>query len=642
MIIDGERKKMIKSHSVIVDVLTSRTKTQLRRFIGKSLSSEDIGQLGGGAYGRFLSLLFAGRQLIDYELITFATKGIGCDQDVLVATLCTLTGQDIKKLCSHFEKSDKESLSQKIAGKTKKRSAFQHFMLQIARGTRNDSDSVDIDDVESHANIIYDSTLKTVDDVIDILCDASRAHCCAINAYCIDKFNSSLEDIIRSKLSGSIAKALITWTLPLTHAQVYALKENAKNTTAVALIVAGYTKRQLKRMDEISQKLYQKSLQSHLDGSVSGKLGVAMKGWMEKNTPDEGYEEELDEYVADKLREGVALVDLLNHSDGYEVVKDLLKRQRDAMKRANLIDLSIVTPRPDPPEIVVNEFPPSSPRVALSHRTRTLDTFEQENSPTKMEAVQKSFDESRSVCLRYICYLLNGFKLDELERLSATEFWEFFDMIDYADMGYTAEELDGMRSWVEWDVDGYVCVPEVQNELIDMILNGLYNLGKDVIPYISQKMPPSNKEESFTSVKKAKRLSLRSKAEAVSSEALPPDLYQYMLDTFDAYDINRSGVLDEVQFTELLMTLNLGFTEADVRDIKQHWDANRDGAIGWDEAIPRFIEILNNLINDERDHWVGSDCLNFTYYHHVSRSVLSTAVRMPSSGTIFVMARVSG
>ena len=41
-----------------------------------------------------------------------------------------------------------------------------------------------------------------------------------------------------------------------------------------------------------------------------------------------------------------------------------------------------------------------------------------------------------------------------------------------------------------------------------------------------------------------------------------------MFDSFQAYDVDKSGTLDQNEFFELIVTLNLGLTESDIEQLK--------------------------------------------------------------------------
>ena len=83
-------------------------------------------------------------------------------------------------------------------------------------------------------------------------------------------FDSSLEEIIASKLSGSIAKAITAWCLPLYEAYAFLIKENAKNTSVVSFLVASLAKSEVSLVDSAMRSRSLKSLKEVVTGSLSG------------------------------------------------------------------------------------------------------------------------------------------------------------------------------------------------------------------------------------------------------------------------------------------------------------------------------------------------------------------------------------
>jgi hypothetical protein len=51
-----------------------------------------------------------------------------------------------------------------------------------------------------------------------------------------------------------------------------------------------------------------------------------------------------------------------------------------------------------------------------------------------------------------------------------------------------------------------------------------------------------------------------------------PTVQTYLYDSFQAYDTDKSGKLDQNEFFELLTTLNLGLSDADIEQLKVKTD----------------------------------------------------------------------
>lgn len=99
---------------------------------------------------------------------------------------------------------------------------------------------------------------------------------------------------------------------------------------------------------------------------------------------------------------------------------------------------------------------------------------------------------------------------------------------------------------------------------------------------------------------------------------LPPDLVQFLHDSFDNYDVDDSGRLDVDEFWALMQSTALPLEDRET--MFQKWDGiSIDGKIDWVEVIQNIEPILAEISKDGQDHWV---CLHL-------------------SGLIFVLTRVS-
>ena len=106
-----ESKRLVKSHSHIINTVVRSTKSQLRRYIGPLISGEEMAAYLVGPYGKFLSLLPVRREAVCGRLVEMATKGIGCDQNALIAGICLLPGPAMKDLSASLESTCGNSLA---------------------------------------------------------------------------------------------------------------------------------------------------------------------------------------------------------------------------------------------------------------------------------------------------------------------------------------------------------------------------------------------------------------------------------------------------------------------------------------------------------------------------------------------------
>jgi hypothetical protein len=603
-IIQKESAKLIKNHQTIIDTMTKSTKSQLRRYIGPLINPEDIERFVGGIYGKFLSLLCAPKERVCEQIVEFATKGIGCDQSALISGICILSGANIKKLSVSLEHSCGSTLTSIISGNTKKRSALQLFLLRITTGSRDDSNLTNKELALQQADIVNSFTIKSIDDLFNVICDNSRAQCALIGQACKELFNTTFEDIILAKLSGSISKAIILWVLPVPEAIAFAIKENSKNSTAVAYLVACISKREIIEIDNANKSRYQKSLRDTINSLLSGRLKSAALSWIEKPSLDGGYEEQLEEYVNDQLTIGRSLIEILLDDESSAVVKDALRKQITCYaSKGYQVDVhpELLTGSSDSSSSPMKSspskaFPPkllsssslanakSSPSKQISRpsaiKTELSDKIEQMISPRvekhlqsrrhaesknyeEVNLIQSGMKEEVKMATQYLRLVYASFDPQFTGRLPADTFWQFFACLDLESMGYTTEEREGIREWCDWSIDGYVSLADVQHELVDLIMNGLENQGLNTVDELHRRIKELSPGSVVGTTGFTPRTITPRNADNSSSQ-VPPDLYQYIWDTFDAYDVHKRGKLDSSEFWQLLTAMNLGFTDSDI------------------------------------------------------------------------------
>ena len=94
---------LFRSHQNIIKILSFRTKSQLKRFVGKTLPAKELQSLESGTYGRFLSSLADSRASIAFKLVETSIMGIVCDICCLTSVLCTLNATEMDELLDLFE-----------------------------------------------------------------------------------------------------------------------------------------------------------------------------------------------------------------------------------------------------------------------------------------------------------------------------------------------------------------------------------------------------------------------------------------------------------------------------------------------------------------------------------------------------------
>lgn len=483
IMINKEINAFMKSQVKIRDTLSLRSKAQLRRYIGDDMKvkSKDLEYLSSGIYGKYLGYFSEMKQSINVKLLQMTTEGIGVDLNGLVATLCSLSSSEMMKLSKQYSENSKHTLKSLILGKTKKRSIIQQFLLiVIEENSRNDSNNANPSNalVHEYAQSIYKSTLKSMSNIFNIICFVPRTFCLLINNACMELYNRTLTDLILSKFSGIIAKAMILYTLPLNESYSYVLNDTTitKNENLLSLFFAGFTKYQLLSINKVMQEKYNRSLHEYIESSFNGKLKLFLLSFYDNLSIEGGYEEELDEYVKMQLSKlGMSngssnsnskpstLIDVLNHPECYEFIKDLLNKQIQTLKLKgynvhNNLSIKYVSDKGKGKENLnsinsknddftsqqssVDSKPPldrlTSLKSCKSPSSTKLGKFgstkfvETKSSVILENSKSDTHDDDKHVDLvvEYLNTLFQCFDTKKLGFLSTTMFWKYFESLN--------------------------------------------------------------------------------------------------------------------------------------------------------------------------------------------------------------------
>jgi hypothetical protein len=190
--------------------------------------------------------------------------------------------------------------------------------------------------------------------------------------------------------------------------------------------------------------------------------------------------------------------------------------------------------------------------------------------------------------------------------LPLTLFWKIVDTMSLNLIGLTAEEISSMRGWVNWGHgDNVFYEGPVLSELAQIILSAIESQEKydvsEALQVLEDKRKKPNPNPNSDSNQE------NTENAATHPEGVPPDLINYFQDTFHEYDIDKNGVLDVTEFSNFLVSLNLGLVGADLKDIHTaftEWNIEHTGNIKWEEASIKFDEIVHKMASSERDHWI--------------------------------------
>lgn len=164
-----------------------------------------------------------------------------------------------------------------------------------------------------------------------------------------------------------------------------------------------------------------------------------------------------------------------------------------------------------------------------------------------------------------------------------------------------------MKDFCDWDNDGCISYEEVSGEIADAIINAIENNINNGLTVSENIEKLTEMENQILNENIIEENGIEDETNNPPSDVetmLPPDLLQYIHDSFDTYDINKNGSLDRTEFWQLINSMNLGLTDGDFDSLREQWDNSGDGEIDWKESAVQFNKLLLNLASDHRDHWV--------------------------------------
>ena len=626
----AQRSCMFRKHEEIIRILTCKTKKQLKRLVngkvpGSSLTRDEVESLGGGPYASFIGAISASETECRVNELNKAIGGVGCNEELLVIALAGCSSSELRSVETYKGK----KLIDIVKGKTKQDSIVQKFLLSVLQRERDGEDvPVDIDAAAAQAQEIHANgaarTFGVVEDVIlGILCKASRAQCQAIDTEYLKLHNMTLIASLSSKFSGATRLGLAMWTLNRFDATAYLLNYLVSglscDSNIVARVLARYEKSDLKKIDLSCKELYKKSVYELLGRALTGNFAKAALGWLNADTVDSGNEEAITSFIDEQMvwKGDKDLQSFLFEMAGTQIVCDKLKTHLAAEEHGLVLYLdrylhddyilaqSLQQTQSNKPRASSKQHksgaddmaPPPSKRgtILLTGKSRrgglaqipsTSDSAELAEAAEEGHNVQEDFHTSLNLVSAYLSTRFDEYDPAGIGSVKSEDFWIFFDNLGLQELGFTSEESENMKSWVEWEHDGVIVFEEAREELAESIVDSIHGIGKNVQVVVNQ-------------------LLISIPAQTLAGDRLPPDLLGYLTTTFNAYDVDKNGLLDYNEFWKMINAMNLGITAADFEQIFEIWDGNKDGSIAWAEAIKQFDKILYEMIADGADHWIG-------------------------------------
>lgn len=310
-IMEKEMNKMFKGHNQIIDELTARTKSQIRKMLELCpQSSKYLDQLneGGNQYAKFIKFLALPKEVIEIEQVKAASQEY--DEELLVDIIGTSTVKELQAFDELLMSERSYTLIDLVSSQCKKDSPLFRFLDRILKCDRDESKHGDMELATKQAEIIHKAgTARLIgveeEPVFEILSTASRMQCLLINEAYQENYKMKLERAINMKFKGNAGKLLVMWTQSIPQSIVtclsYLSQKLLLDKFSVALLLAKYDKDVLSLADEACQHMYHKPLAEFLKKSLSGNMHRAVKNWIELPSPDKGFEKIVMLYLENKL-----------------------------------------------------------------------------------------------------------------------------------------------------------------------------------------------------------------------------------------------------------------------------------------------------------------------------------------------------
>lgn len=670
----SQSKQMWKNHKKIISVITQKSKNQLRRMVSQQKRNSgtfatELKDMLGGAYGDFVRFLVCNKADIDAELLRSALGCIGCDEIVLVSSLCTNTPEELKAIKDIYNDAGAVDLDQKILGKLDKNSPFQRFMHTVIKSSRDSDRVFDASTAAAQMEQVYAncnaSTPEKDDDTFALLCNISRAQCTLLNTEMVQTHNVTLDVMFKRKFKGICATALKLWTSSRDEAVAQVLydilHDDKEEYDVLAGILAKYDKLHVKNIASKYELLFGENLVSRVEQVIAGNFKLAVVSWLTTFSFDGFKEEAIAKIISDRFG---SLSAAMSDPDTTDTIRTELINERDTLVAFNNeqgLGDSLPNARPEPvklslppigsekrisakhkkkseavadliaakldeaPKPLLEEPPVSSPdekRVAFASVEEVAVPAPEaaaeakEATPPRIETEEDDSGPAPLLSLKSPSVRFTAPNKDDFERkwnLTCEFLKESFSIFDKDKSGYleSAEFWSALRSfqlgYTEDEIAGMVQWTDWDCDGMISYDEVVNELAESVINIIEGR--GGNVERELAEIKHRIKRESEELYRMESEGGLSPNLVQYLKDSFQAYDLDDNGSLSAEEFWRVLNVVLVetinGLKEAEIMELRAKWDVDSDGWVTWKEALDQFIITLKDMISDKRDHWIG-------------------------------------
>ena len=312
-----------------------------------------------------------------------------------------------------------------------------------------------------------------------------------------------------------------------------------------------------------------------------------MKGWLENQSSDCGYENTLEEYIQGQVRSGKTANDLYDDPETVEHIRDLLQSRSDSFERF-MVEKHIHF---ELPKHIDNSGRSGRSKHAHSAKIAkgSIGVLQAVGADKKAQkyGVKLGGEQYASKVRRVSGYLTKYFQSMDDDRhgnFETEDFWCIVKTLPVADLGLSLDQIDSMSEFCEWEHNGHINYHDAIGELSDSIIHAVEDGGEDPnadIYGIIDRLEEEDRAAAREAEQRKKNPSIshhshkhdspkavslptagtvavadvkfgKKKNHKKQKVKLPNDVEMYIFDTVDAFDYDCKGFLCNAELKALV------------------------------------------------------------------------------------------
>jgi len=561
---------------------------------------------------------FTEEDLCAYDL-SIACHGAGMDLRAISFILSTVSPEQVQRLVRDLQEKESINLAEVIKCNTSDSSAMRVTLLSLMSYGEVPSQSVSFDD-DASANVCAKNlTGAKGDKLLETVVSLKPEYLQRVEMALESRERTSLDALLKEKVKdSSVVKLVNVIRAPTTAKKIATIVSDLEFDSAedAVKLLTRFDYRTCVEIDRCIQTMRGLSLMQVLESSFQGKLrSIAEKWTRAKSVPGSSAPETGAEINAifEEFGSGSSVwQEKLQSEQGRTEIVEELTAVRDRLRK-------IVEELPE----ISEDHPLAAAAAATSEEAGTTGSPSKKMPKSlsvvgryktiKFDANHKEDDSGDSFNTKLdlvVSYLTDVFSAADDKMSGALphfKFWSIFADLDVVNLCFEEQEIHMMPQLISQDIEdneGKIYYDEAIPELADDIIAGLTRKQLNVRETIEAQIREAGQVDLQSAFDEAQQ---ETGYDAAETQPLPPDLMTQLQNTFTSFDKENKGYLTRDDFWYLIQMLNLeAVTTADELDaLFTSFDANADGQISWEEALPRLTERIMELSSDLRDHWIG-------------------------------------